>query len=219
MPFAKHSLTFARFRPMVEVLCGSPELCAHDEWFFKVGFSADQGSRIPPFFGMHFESPGSELCVEELVVVVQAAQIARNSDEVAVARAGAQRLCALPQLPNRERTDELAVLFFERAVDRRVLNAEELCHRLSGGVSDATGTRRLLINASRWTEQNDACDDLSGVWRADVVVTVYGSQNSLLFFLRPGRVILMIYPRCMCAFFSSSNISHFDSGSSGFLAP
>ena len=156
---------------------------------------------------MHFEAPDVQLCIEELVVPVSAAMYVRQSTEADLLRDSAQHLCSLPQLPSRvesrslDRASQLSVVFFQRAVDRLVLNAAELCRSLAlNGIPDPAGDgRRISIDAWQATEHLDPCADLHELWPADVIVSVHGTHEILLSFLRPGTVAVKIYPRKMCA--------------------
>ena len=181
-------------------------MCSHDEWLLQVAFSASRQAQIPPIYGMHFDTP-DQLCIEELVVPVGATMYVRNSAEVNLLRDSAQRLCALPQLASRvelespHRASQLSVIFFERAVDRLVLNAAELCRRLSSnGIPDSNG-HKISVDAWQATEHLDACADLHELWPADVVVSVHGTHEVLMCFLQPGTAVVKIYPRKMCVFF------------------
>ena len=181
-------------------------MCSHDEWLLQVAFSASRQAQIPPIYGMHFDTP-DQLCIEELVVPVGATMYVRNSAEVNLLRDSAQRLCALPQLASRvelespHRASQLSVIFFERAVDRLLLNAAELCRRLSSnGIPDSNG-HKISVDAWQATEHLDACADLHELWPADVVVSVHGTHEVLMCFLQPGTAVVKIYPRKMCVFF------------------
>ena len=186
----------------------NPPPCSETVDMVRAAFGAEDFS-IPPIYDA-FSSvqhvSGTPICFDEVLVPQMTHAYARDAIEMDTLRSSTWRMCGLHTArvePPRRQANR--VTFYERYVNRQLVNAEEICVALNA----------LGLEASLLVETFELCSELAALSLADVIVVVQGTHVTKLGLLRSGVVVVNIYPYGVLRgrerlFLSRSNIHMLD---------
>eukprot|EP01116_Phalansterium_solitarium_P024729 TRINITY_DN9145_c0_g1_i1.p1 TRINITY_DN9145_c0_g1~~TRINITY_DN9145_c0_g1_i1.p1 ORF type:complete len:589 (-),score=152.08 TRINITY_DN9145_c0_g1_i1:56-1750(-) len=154
----------------------------------KVAFG-EENFQFPPIYIWRMHEPYLKdvpVCFERVLVPQIHKEFFSSLEAADRYRREALRMC---NITHREQNDKLQptnVFFNERGFDRHLRNHEELCEM----------TRAKGYNAFVETldDIKDWCHSVAIAHASDVVVAIDGSHLWVLPFMKPGSVLLLIYP-------------------------
>ena len=145
---------------------------------------------LPPIYAPRAQA--LPVCFDELHVQRTVRKVFRSADEAELLKSLAHTMCQLapivPLEPQPSLIVSLHVMFLERAWNRFVLNAPELC----AAVDAQPGVSAVLVVESI-VEQYGTCAAVELMARHEVFVTREGSHETVLAFARRGSVVITAY--------------------------
>ena len=159
--------------------------------------------RISPSTRFTCVSAKKLVCFEELQITRMTAHFFRASKEVDLHRDRASEYCGLRSLAaaeiiagTRRVQGQLHVLFYERATQRTIRNAEAMCEMVRNApwvrngvaVRHASWEGRIIDYNARF------CDRVAMMRWAGIIVTMSGGHVEIVYQALPGTVLIVVHP-------------------------